>query len=352
MFRWDQSPHTAIRRDFEPSQWPQDNISSELRSRSKDATMHFDNLSEEKERKTKSQSPRSNTSSNRTKSSSSRGKYDKPGRDSPKLDRGHSSNSQRTSGSKRKDKTNPSLGSREAATSDSTPKVESIMKTREENTTSTPVPARPHSPKSRNCSRTRAFGYSQDDQIIPIVASPSVFRNSQDSPSDLRGASFAAEKRPMSRVNFRQRSHSLTGSLTSQYSTLNDRYSTPGDEHQIWRPQSRTISRGRQLASRQLLASHHKNQHFERASSADSSRSILLTIDLARPVSRGMSSENNNINPLLDSSTYQQASDSKGHGRPEEFERVESVLCPNCPVHGQSSTLDEEIQPASTNSSL
>ncbi|KZL86726.1 n-terminal amidase [Colletotrichum incanum] len=199
-------------------------------------------------------------------------------------------------------------------------RAESVNKNRdlpEETVTGTPQLDRPSSPKSRNCSRSRP---SEHLSSILIAASPSIYGDEYNRRSlpALPDTQKTQPQRPMSRMNNRSRTGSVTENEKSNIRNARppSRASMSGEQASP-RPASRAASRGRQPGSKfspPKMSPHDPSLSPEQASDEfvrierDRASSIASKPPISSPASE------------------------------PTFERVEAIVCPNCPVHGRHST--------------
>ncbi|KAF4980452.1 hypothetical protein FZEAL_3538 [Fusarium zealandicum] len=191
----------------------------------------------------------------------------------------------------------------------------------------TPVQDRAQSTKSRNCSRNRPrndANVRQDHDFIQIGASPSIFRrDTQSQHQSLLGAVF------------QERSNSFNNANVISKSVSRERTRTPGSGPHSARPASRAASRGRPSASKSTPINGVYSPEApvtERSTSADSNRNELLHSRTRKTRSRGRQSRTRTA------SSGQTGRSMSRDILPLEIERVESVLCPNCPVHSPRSS--------------
>lgn len=180
------------------------------------------------------------------------------------------------------------------------------------------VVERPSSPKSRNCSRSRPSESgdfsSVDPHMIPIVASPSIFRGDASTPGT------NGVHRSLTRANFQQPSRSLSHSGVAPRS----RGGTPTKSKTVPSITSRPASRGRQRQPRDADAPAQ-----ERTSSKDS----ILNNQLHTRVRRRESLDSRRA-----SQSGRRSSRSSSQQTPlAHYERIEVVSRSSCPVHGQYS---------------
>ncbi|KAK2775535.1 carbon-nitrogen family protein [Colletotrichum kahawae] len=173
----------------------------------------------------------------------------------------------------------------------------------------TPQPDRPSSPKSRNCSRSRP---NEHLSSILIGASPSILSDEQprQSLTAASGVQTSPPQRSMSRMSFRARAGSAADVRPGSRSSMNG-------EHGGFRPMSRAASRGRQPGP---VFSPPKMSPQDPSLPAEQPADEIVRIERDRKHSIGSK-------PPIDSPASE-----------PNFERVESVLCPTCPVHGRHST--------------
>lgn len=163
----------------------------------------------------------------------------------------------------------------------------------------TPQPDRPSSPKSRNCSRSRP---TETLSSILIGASPSILGDERNQQS--------ASARPMSRMSYRARAGSASDFRPTSRSAVAGESGGP-------RPASRAASRGRQPG---LKFSPPKMSPQDPSLSREEDPDEIIRIEHDRMESIG-SKPPADIPP----------SD-------PNFERIESIVCPTCPLHGRHST--------------
>ncbi|RSL91048.1 hypothetical protein CDV31_015547 [Fusarium ambrosium] len=206
-------------------------------------------------------------------------------------------------------------------------RAESMNRLRSRSANRTPMNDRPHASKSRNGSKSRpdsATNNRKEHQMIPVAVSPSIFRNEVQHPP-----------RSSSRTGFHSRSQSFNNINAVLHSANGERSRTPVVADSTQQTKRRT-SRGRAPEPKVAPTNAMHGSVFqpaERASSSDSTRNQVLH-------SRTRTKDRN---------SRTRKSSSGRHGRtpsqnamsPEmaaEFERVEAVLSPSCPVHGRSSS--------------
>ncbi|RFN43592.1 hypothetical protein FIE12Z_12173 [Fusarium flagelliforme] len=337
------TPGTPIGRKPEPFPWPAITGNPLTPNRSVVRDRAKDNVTPKDFRKHNSQSPQSNSSSNRTaktnKSSRSKSVNSKgvvqPAEakesENKSLARPSSPKSRNASRSGMRERSGSSLEDRGTSAAISLHlegisfRAESASRMRTENATGTPVGDRVQSPPSRNCSRPRATDtpdHQQEKHMIRIAASPSILEDEQRN-----------QYQPLSRVAHHQRSNSSVANRA--LSPGNDRTGTPDTAMNRTRPASRAASRGRTPgpkfeATNGVLNPVHPAT--ERASSADSTRNDRLH---SRIHQHGLSSRQSRTGRTSSTLTGRRRS---SEVVPVEFERVEEIRCPNCPVHGRRST--------------
>lgn len=209
---------------------------------------------------------------------------------------------------------------------DASQRAQSLDRSRQGHTGETPRPVRPQSPKSRNCSRSRPSedtDFRQDHQLIHIAASPSILL------SDTRYV-----HRPASRVSFHQRSDS-SNNLNGILREMNaEREASLASNDSMSRPASRAISRGRRPGSEPTHSTGTETVGVlpNRATSKDSVRNELLHRRVSSTQSHSRHSR------ARRTSTSQNGRPLSREATTGDFERVEAILCPNCPVHGRRSS--------------
>lgn len=232
-------------------------------------------------------------------------------------------------------RSNSALGARDTRTPlsqqlDRIPRrVESVNKMRGEVANDSPCPDRPPSPKSRNCSRNRPNGdasFQQDDQFIQIAASLSLLDNEERN-----------HNRQLSRVNHQQRSNSSTNAARTPNFGHKERSGTPNSANNVARPASRPVSRGRtpgpNVTSMDVVP-HSTFSSAVRASSADSTRNDVLHSKVQGRESQSRQSQSGRTSSTRNSRRPSQSGDSA------DFERVEVIVGPSCPVHGRNPSSD------------
>ncbi|XEU96544.1 hypothetical protein FSHL1_001829 [Fusarium sambucinum] len=180
---------------------------------------------------------------------------------------------------------------------------------------------------SRSRSRhgyTKSSESAVDGLMIPILASPSILPENEH-----------RQYRSVSRSGHSQRSNSIVspskGSVRAgRYHTVTvttDNGSIPST--------SRTASRGRAPGPRTLSISDQPRESFKspiRSPSTDSTRNAVLHSRIGHCESSRASTR------------HQSRHRSRDHGG-DHFERFEAVVCPNCPVHGRSTSSGAQSVP-------
>lgn len=193
-----------------------------------------------------------------------------------------------------------------------------------------PIPNRPSSPKSRNCSRTRPSDTTESwDQTIHIVASPSLMDSEGGRPSSaVQTVGSQMQQLPSSRF-----AHHRSKSSTALAS---DRKGSPFTGSNIKRPGSRATSRGRQPGPKvsPTKADVAVGQPV-RAPSVDSVTAAAYYLQFRKPLSQRRDSPGGGGRQESRRQGSRRRS-SQSHDM-SQFERVEAVICPNCPVHGTRS---------------
>ncbi|KAM0375666.1 hypothetical protein ACHAO7_002229 [Fusarium culmorum] len=339
------TPGTPIGRKPEPFPWPAITGNPLTPNRSTVKDRMKDNATPKDLRHHNSQSPQSNSSSNRTAKTNKSARSTRSASvnskgvvqqtqpketDNQSLARPSSPKSRNASRSGMRERSGSSLEDRESSAAISLHlegisfRAESASRMRAENASSTPVGERAQS-QSRNCSRPRATDtpdHQQEKHMIRIAASPSILADEQ-----------RTQYQSLSRVAHHQRSNSSVANRA--LSPSNDRTGTPESLMNKARPASRAASRGRtpgpKLASTNGVLSSVLPA-TERASSADSTRNDRLH---SRIHQYGLGSRQSRAGRTSSTQTGRRRS---SEVVPAEFERVEEIRCPNCPVHGRRST--------------
>ncbi|CAF3616741.1 unnamed protein product [Fusarium graminearum] len=204
---------------------------------------------------------------------------------------------------------------------------------RQEPTSTASIDERLRSSRSRS-----RHGYNKssdsavDGLMIPILASPSILPENEH-----------RQHRSMSRSSHGQRNDSIvspskTSGRVGRYhsgSVTTDNGSMPST--------SRTASRGRAPGPRTLSTSEQPREAFKspiRSPSTDSTRNAVLH-------SRIDHHESNSSRQSRSSrtSTRHQSRHRSRDNRGDHFERFEAVVCPNCPVHGRSTSSGTQSVP-------
>ncbi|KAM6512694.1 hypothetical protein FSOLCH5_010400 [Fusarium solani] len=207
-------------------------------------------------------------------------------------------------------------------------RAESMDRLRSESANRSPAPERSQASRSRNCSRTRlgsATNNRQEHHMISIAASPSILWKDNQPPP-----------RSSSRTGYHSRSQSFNNINAVLHAANGERARTPVASADPVPSARRKTSRGRAPEPKDAPTNAAMygpvDPPAERASSSDSTRNQVLHSRTRRG---------------RDSRTRKGSAGQ--HGRtssrtalsPEvaaEFERVESVVCPSCPVHGRRSS--------------
>lgn len=247
------------------------------------------------------------------------------------FDRPYSPKSRNASRSRMRDRAESALEVGEISTSITqhlegiSQRAESMSRFRSRSSNHTPKNDRSHASKSRNGSRSRPDSVKtnrKEHQMIPVAVSPSILWNEAQNQS-----------RSSSRPGFHSRSQSFNNINAVLHSANGERSRTPivnGSSQQTKRRTSRGRAPEPKVAPTNAMYGL-VNVPTERTSSSDSTRNQVLH---SRTRTR-------------DRSSRTRKSSSGRHGRtpsqtavsPEmaaEFERVEAILSPSCPVHGRS----------------
>lgn len=187
---------------------------------------------------------------------------------------------------------------------------------------------------SRSRSRhgyTKSSDSAVDGLMIPILASPSIL--SENEPR---------QHRSISRSSHGQRSNSIAS--PSKGSGRTGRYHSGSltTDNDSMPSTSRTASRGRAPGPRALPSSEQPREAFKspiRSPSTDSTRNAILHSRIDHHESSSRQSRSSRT------STRHQSRHRSGDERGENFERFEAVLCPNCPVHGRSTSSGAQSVP-------
>ncbi|KAL2873927.1 hypothetical protein SGCOL_010898 [Colletotrichum sp. CLE4] len=196
-------------------------------------------------------------------------------------------------------------------------RAESVNRSRAIEKSDTPVPDRPSSPKSRNCSRSRPTDRLSS---ILIAASPSILSNEfprRPSSAFQPDTNQTQTQRPMSRMGYRPRAGSAADTDKVAARGVRNRSRTPiSDDRAKLHSASRTASRGRQPGAK---FSPPKMSPREHSRSREPSAVDSKIHGHKRRASAGPDVAQASKDSLAD------------------FEIVEEILCPNCPVHGRQS---------------
>ncbi|KAH8736354.1 hypothetical protein BGZ61DRAFT_441879 [Ilyonectria robusta] len=336
------TPGASMWRRPEPFPWPAITSNSRPHSRSSFKNRTNDSLTQDLQN-LNSKSPQPNDLSNRTNTNkTTQSESSVTSKRTVEADvnersfaRPPSTKSRNASRSGMDERSNSALGDRDSSTAisqhleDISRRAESVNKLRDEAINGSPCPDRPPSPKSRNCSRGRPdedAESQQDHHLIHIAASPSLLKSEGRNPY-----------RQMPRANHHQRSNSSTNGTRAPNFGNNERSGTPNSVSNMARPASRAASRGRTPGPKVSSINGISDSvlsTIERASSVDSTRNDLLHSRI-----QGQQSQSRQFQSRMTSSTRNPRRPSQG-GDPVEFERVEAILCPSCPVHGRHSSSD------------
>ncbi|KAL2760760.1 hypothetical protein ACRALDRAFT_1059497 [Sodiomyces alcalophilus JCM 7366] len=201
----------------------------------------------------------------------------------------------------------------------------------------TAFPDRPRSPKSRNCSRSRpAEGVSS----ILIAASPSILPNSsQATYIDVSLAQAAEHSRPMSRLGH-TRSRSVAGRENTQSYGARERSRTPG------RKSTRTPSLDRRPDTGfspprfvPIETPEPGDLVYKEAMTGLADRRVSSISQASNKSTSSHGSRRTNRSTRSSKSSKSSAScSSKQHrdcAEQAEFQKFESIISPNCPVHGE-----------------
>ncbi|KND93573.1 Protein N-terminal amidase [Tolypocladium ophioglossoides CBS 100239] len=336
-------PGTPIGRKPEPFPWPAIKEVSQEVSRTGEDDRVKNHLTSQETRDYNSQSPQSNTSSNRTKRSrSSAGTAKSACQSEKQLARPPSPKSRNASRSRNHNRSDSALNPCDVTTAITqhlesiSQRAESVGKMRGESTNATPVSDRPRPPKSRNRSRGRPSDAEElqiGQQTIHIGASPSILENGGRPSSVIQTPISGTQQRPLSRFNRHQRSNSFTAANSGHLSSSTDHSCAP------WmitnaRPASRAASRGRQPAPKvSLTKSDPTGSHSHRAPSVDSVSAEAFYSQFRCCPSR--ESEHGSGRRPSDGNGSRSGRHHSHSREMIEFVKFEAIVCPNCPVHGR-----------------
>ncbi|SPJ83630.1 related to amino-terminal amidase [Fusarium torulosum] len=339
------TPGTPIGRRAEPFPWPAITGKAYPTNQSSTKDRAKDNATPKDLRQLNSQSPQSNSSSNRTAKSekstrsgssvNSKGKVQRTIKENQSFERPYSPKSRNASRSRPHERSGSALGDRETSAAISihlegiSLRAESASRTRAGSASGTPVGERVQSPQSRNGSRTRlgeAVSLQPEQHMIRIAASPSILKEDQRN-----------QYQSLSRVAHHHRSNSFASTRTPVPD--DDRSNTPKSAINVARPASRAASRGRTPGPKVSPTNGAVVPVLpaaERTSSADSTRNDRLH---SRIHQNGTGSRQSRTGRNPSANNGRRKSD---EGTTGQFERVEAILCPSCPVHGRRSSSGEE----------
>ncbi|KAJ3458487.1 hypothetical protein MRS44_012596 [Fusarium solani] len=335
------TPGTAIGRKPEPFPWPEiiKNDTPTLATKAAKET-NKKALSPNELKTATPHYAHSNASSNRTHrtaisefSELSKGVKKSSSKPDDSFDRPSSPKSRNASRSGMRDRAESSLEVGEISTTITqhlegiSRRAESMSRLRSRSANRTPMNDRSHASKSRNGSRSRPDSAKHDrkeHQMIPVAVSPSILWNEVQHPP-----------RSSSRPGYHSRSQSFNNINAVLHAVNGERSRTPVATDSSQQTKRRT-SRGRAPEPKVAPTNAMYGPVVapaERASSSDSTRNQVLH-------SRTRTKDRN---------SRTRKSSSGRHGRtpsqtamsPEmaaEFERVEAILSPSCPVHGRSSS--------------
>lgn len=319
-------PAMPIGRKPEPFPWPALKPASRTQSRNGAKETPVNNVVQQDTRQNNSQSPQSNTSSARTKRSTSRpGQKYSSSKTDPALARPSSPKSRNASRSRMQNRSDSSLSQHGVASAISqrletfSSRAESVKKMRGESANSTPVPDRP-------ASRNHGVDTQKGQQTIPIAVSPSIL-NKEDqllavTPSFPLTQPSTTQQRPMSRADHK-RSNSFT--------TLDDRALAPSNYSSILDQTVRAASRGRQPGPK-ISPTHSDPTSSRRAPSVDSVAAYAYYAQFRNPSAQSHTHRSRRSSNGTNSGSRRNQVDL------HEFERFEAIICPDCPVHGRSAS--------------
>ncbi|KAF9775852.1 hypothetical protein IL306_006012 [Fusarium sp. DS 682] len=337
------TPRTPIGRKPEPFPWPAitgnthtPNHNSNERVRDNTTPIDF--------RRLHSQSPQSNSSSNRTTKSkssarsvssvNSKSTVQGSVKDNKSVARPSSPKSRNASRSRMHERIGSGLGDRETDAAISlhlegiSQRAESASRMRAGSAAGTPVGEGGQS-QSRNGSRRRigeAVNVQPEQHMIRVAASPSILKEDQQN-----------TYQSLNHATYHQRSNSFLSNRTPVPG--NGRSDTPKTVIEMSRPASRAASRGRTPGPKNLATNgviESASPVAERAASVDTARNDRLH---SRGHQHGVGNRPSRAGRSSSAHIARRQSD---EGITEEFERVEAVVCPSCPVHGRRSSANGE----------
>ncbi|KAM0554141.1 hypothetical protein ACHAPJ_006940 [Fusarium lateritium] len=335
------TPGTPIGRNPEPFPWPAITGNAHPLHHSSVGERMRDGATSKNIQHIRSQSPQSDFSSNRTSKSegsvysgsfvNSKGIVQSSMKQDSSFARPSSPKSRNASRSRKHERTGSALNDRQNNAAVSlhlegiSLRAESASQMCTDSAANTPTGESTRPFQSRNDSRTplgKVVSLQPGQHMIHIAASPSIFSEGQPN-----------HYHSLSRATYHQRNNSLGPSRSS--ATDDDILKSAID---MTRPTSCTAVRGRTPGPKSSPTNRDMDlvsPFAERASSADSTRNNRIH---SRVHSHGIRNRQ--------SQTGRDASAHNRRYRPAEggteFERVEAVICPNCPVHGRRSSPDEE----------
>ncbi|KAM0435244.1 hypothetical protein ACHAPT_003334 [Fusarium lateritium] len=336
------TPGTVIGRKPEPFPWPEIiKNDTQILGAKTDKEGYKKALSPNELKPAAPHSPPSNASSNRTNrtvisesSEESKHTKQKNSKTDESFARPPSPKSRNASRSRMRDRDDSTLEVGEISTTVTqhlegiSRRAESMSRLRSKSANRTPVHSRsPPSKSSRNGSRSRldsALNNRKEHQMIPVAVSPSILWNEVQHPP-----------RSSSRTGFHSRSQSFNNISAVLHAANDERARTPVANGSA-QPTRRRTSRGRAPEPKVAPTNAMYGsvvQSAERASSSDSTRNQVLH-------SRTRTRDRNSRTRKSSSGQHGRTS-SRTVVSPEmaaEFERVEAVVSPSCPLHGRSSS--------------
>lgn len=337
-------PGTPIGRKADPFPWPAIKEITRDAKQSVEEAWAKSNQTPPETRQRNSQSPQSNASSNKTKNSgSSRGTAKGASKSETMPARPSSPKSRNASRSRTQDRSDSAMSQHDVTAAITqhlehiSQRAESVSKMRAASTNATPIPERPQSPKSRNCSRSRpseAADFQNDKQTIQIGVSPSILDGDDASKSAVQPPVSGTQQRPLSRLSQHQRSKSFSAANDVGRSSSADRSCTPG-MIPIGRPESRAASRGRQPGPKLLPTSPARSDPTTSSSyRTPSVDTVAARAFYTQP--RGGTASTTRAHRGHSHGSGHRPRRHHSHNREMiEFERFEAIICPNCPVHGR-----------------